>query len=197
MPYLFYAMYKIIRPELVYSPAAPLRPLTPYERTLLQDRFMDVLASRRHARRYLWRGGTLLLASIIIILATQHLPDIPRALAYISFTVVGLLGVYWLIRAIYIINSSYYLTDLVNQVYIVRGPVYTGVPIGGGTTGISGQVWDFKVGKWSFSHDMVLEEYRHTAQQLNDGDMVEVEFSPKSKFVWKLRNISRQCYTVH
>lgn len=76
-----------------------------------------------------------------------------------------------------------------NQVYKVKGPVFLGVTLGAGNTNIETKLWDFKIGQYSFENAKVAPDYKATAENLHAGQIIAVEFSMKSKFVWKIELI--------
>jgi hypothetical protein len=81
------------------------------------------------------------------------------------------------------------LADLRSPVYVVRGQVFRGIPIGTGVTFSPVTLWDYKIGQYAFDKQKVVEHYRALANTLRTGDVAEFEFSPRSRMVWKVERV--------
>lgn len=76
--------------------------------------------------------------------------------------------------------------DADSPVYRLQGPVFRGAMLGVESSNIETTLWDYKVGHYTFAADRIHPAYQSLAAQLHSGQTVAIEFSPKSKMVWKI-----------
>lgn len=182
--YLSYVVYQIIRPELTGIKARPLRPLTEGERQELERRFMDLLPSLKHVRSYFVESvASILLAAILIIIEFFLQRDIYQIVAFFLACIIFLFGLYRIGSGIFILNQRYYIPDLQSPVHQITGKVYIPPLL---DNKFAGRTSDFKIGKWPFEIDRTQEKYRSMAKSIQNGEIIRVEFSPRTKFVWKI-----------
>lgn len=185
--YLLIVLYKIVRPEFMKVKAKPVRNLTIEEQKLLQS-YVAVVSKIEHP----FILALVILFFFIISLIFLLISDYIQALIWF------LLGILVLKFNRPKLDKKYYASDLTAPVYQIEGKVFMGLSVGlksyqtllMRSLNTSSRIWNFKVGQYSFNQEKVIDAYQTIASTLKDGDIISVEFSPNTKFVWKITRLS-------
>ncbi len=185
--YLLIVLYKIVKPEFMKVKAKPVRSLTIEEQKLLQS-YVAVISKIEHPFILILVILFFFIISLIFFLISD----------YIQALVWFLLGILVLKFNRPKLDKKYYASDLTVPVYQIEGKVFTGLSVGikgyqmllMRSLNTSSRIWNFKVGQYSFNQEKVIDAYQTTASTLKDGDIISVEFSPRTKFAWKITRLS-------
>ena len=181
--YLLVVLYKIIKPEFSNAKAKPIRPLNDTERRELEDYFQGPIDARKNIWKYLAAFSAAFAVGFMITALGSEINNLIGTLLQYLGAVVSLTSFVFVILTLNEVNKTYYLSDLKSPVHRIEGNVVKGIYLGGNRPT---KIWTFKIGKYSFDVD---EKHKAISKDLKDGDLAAVEFSPRSKKIWKIEKL--------
>ena len=181
--YLLVVLYKIIKPEFSNAKAKPIRPLNDIERKELEDYFQGPKEARKNIRKYLVVFSAAFAVGFMITALGLEIDNFIGKLFQYLGAIVSLTSFVFVISTFVEVNKTYYLSDLKSPVHRIEGKVFKGMYLAGNRPT---EIWTFKIGKYSFDVD---EKYKAISKDLKDGYLAAVEFSPRSKKIWKIEKL--------
>lgn len=179
-------LYKILKPEFSKVKVETVRSLTGEEQQLLQS-YVGVISKIEHP--------FLLMAAVLFFFVNAIILFLIKA--YIVAVAWLLLGLLVLKYNFPKLNKNYYALDLTSPVLKIEGKVYRSLAVGLKfyqmlilrSLGASSRIWDFKVGRYAFKAEVMTPSCQESFEAIKEGDVISVEFSPHTKFVWKLTRL--------